>query len=97
MLNTDYISRAKKLITEINIEKAVVELENKIELELKQKLEESQKEFILKEKIKLIKSELGEKDGKSEVIDSIKEKISLLKLPVNIKSKLDSELLKYET
>ena len=96
MLNTDYISRAKKLITEINIEKAVVELENKIELELKQKLEESQKEFILKEKIKLIKTELGEKDSKTESIESIREKMSLLKLPVQIKNKLENELDKYE-
>ena len=96
MLNTDHISRAKQLITEISIEKAVVELEKKIELELKQKLEDSQKEFILKEKIKLIKNELGEKDSKTEAIESIKEKMSLLKLPIHIKNKLDNEVLKYE-
>jgi len=55
MLNTDYMSRAKALITEITIEQSVIELENKIEHELKSSLEESQKEFILREKIKIIK------------------------------------------
>ena len=65
MLNTDYMSRAKALITEITIEQSVIELENKIEHELKSSLEESQKEFILREKIKIIKKELGESDSKT--------------------------------
>jgi len=77
-------SRAKKLITEINIELAVLELEEKIELTLKRNLDDMQKEMILKEKIKAIKEELGEKDSKSQYIQDINDKVQGRKFPSHV-------------
>lgn len=95
MVNPNYMLRAKKLITELNIEMAVISLENKLETELKQKLEDTQKEFILKEKLKLIKEELGEEDSKSSTIKVIKEKIKSTKMPLYIHERLEKELNRY--
>ena len=89
-------SRAKKLITEINIELAVLELEEKIELTLKRNLDDMQKEMILKEKIKAIKEELGEKDSKSQYIQDINDKVQGRKFPSHVMKRLDYELKRYE-
>lgn len=89
-------SRAKKLITEINIELAVLELENKIENTLNRNLDSMQKEMLLKEKIKAIKEELGEKDSKSEYIDNVYSKMQGRKIPSHIMKRLEYELKRYE-
>lgn len=96
MLNASAISRAKFLIKEINIECAILDLEEKIEEDLKTDLDDSQKEFILKEKIKIIQEELGEKDKKSNEIEQFKEKLKTLNLPTNVQNKVLAELKRYE-
>lgn len=85
-------SRAKKLIKEINVELAVIDLENKIDLELKKDLDDMQKEMLLKEKIKIIKKELGEKDSKSEYIEEVNIKLNNPFIPEDIKKRISSEL-----
>ncbi len=96
MLDMNKITRARKLIRELNVELAILKLEHKIENELKQNLDTMQKDMILKEKIKVIKSELGEKDSKTEYIDKVNEVINSVILPSNIKAKIQSELERYE-
>ncbi len=96
MLDTFRTSRAKKLITEINIELAVLELENKIELELKKNIDDMQKEMILREKIKVMKAELGEKDSKSEYIEKINKELECRKFPKHISNRVKLELNRYE-
>jgi ATP-dependent Lon protease len=96
MLDVNPVSRAKFLIKEINVEIAIIELDNKLDNELKQDLENSQKEYILKEKIKLIKKELGERDNKSADIDYFREKIKSSKLPDKIEKRVLKEIERYE-
>ncbi len=96
MVDVSRVSRAKKLITELNIDLAVLALENKIEQKLKEGLEDMQKDMILKEKIKIIKEELGEKDNKSDYINKVNEKINSSNIPENILMRIKSELDRYE-
>ena len=51
--------RIKNIINDLSKEIETVRLENEIEDNLKIKLEEDQREYMLKEKIRLIKEELG--------------------------------------
>lgn len=44
-------------------------------------MEEEQKEYMLKEKIRLIKEELGEVDLKEEDINKIRAKMNTMSLP----------------
>ena len=96
MLESSRIIRAKKLINELNIELAVLKLENKIEANLKEDLDEIQKEMILKEKIKIIKNELGEKDTKSVFIEKVNNKLESGSIPDNIVKRIKEELSRYE-
>lgn len=91
------INRAKRLITELNIELAILNLENKIENDLKADLDEMQKEMLLKEKIKIIKKELGEVDNKSLYIDKVNRVINNRHIPIGIKERLKNEIYKYES
>ena len=84
------------LIKQIAEEKNISYIERKIEEKVKRELDKSQQEFILKEKIKAIKEELGETDNKDEEISDLKNKIENLNAPSNIKEKLLKEVNKYE-
>ena len=60
----------------------------KMEDELKVRLEQSQKDYILKEKLKLLKEELGENDLKDDDITKLKEKIDTMVIPNNVRKRL---------
>ena len=72
-----------------------VRLENQIEDNLKIRMEEEQKEYMLKEKIRLIKEELGEVDLKEEDINKIRAKMNTMSLPDNIIKRLNEEIERY--
>ena len=88
--------RIERLIEDLNKELETTKLENELELNLKQKIDESQKEYLLREKIRIIKEELGETDIKSSDVTYLKEKIENLQAPDKIKDKLKNELTRYE-
>lgn len=88
--------RAKILIEDIMVELEIIALENKIDEDLKKELDNSQKEFILKEKIKFIKKELGEKSGKEVEIEELYNAINDKEYPDNISKRILKEIHKYE-
>ena len=95
MIDSSPVSRSKTLIKELAIESEIIDLEGHIETEIKKGLDETQKEFILKEKLKVIKEELGENNNKEDYINSIKDKLNNNEFPTRIKNKLISELERY--
>ena len=96
MLDSSPISRSKLLIKEIAIESAVIDLEGHIETEIKKNLDESEKEYILKEKLKVIKDELGEGLSKSEEVINLRDRVNNGNIPSRIKTKLNSEIDRYD-
>lgn len=96
MLDPSPISRAKYLVREMSIETAIYELENKLDKELKTELDSAQKEFILKEKIKVIREELGEKDNKNIDAEIFSQNLNLIKCSEKIKNKINKEIEKYK-
>ena len=95
MLDSSPISRCKILIKELAVESAVIDLESHIESEIKKGLDDTQKEFILKEKLKVIKNELGETNTKEEDILNYRNLVNSPKYPERIKNKLLSEIERY--
>lgn len=89
-------TRVIMLIEDIKTEEEIISIDEKIENELKKQLEESQKEFILREKIRIIKEELGDISVKDSDVEMIRTKIEKLKCNKKIKDKLYNELKKYE-
>lgn len=90
------MDRLKLIIEDLNKELETTKLENELELSLKEKLDDSQKEYILREKIRIIKEELGETDIKESDVELLKNKIESLNAPDKVKEKLKQELTRYE-
>lgn len=90
------MNRIKLIIEDLNKEIETVKLENSLEESLKEKLDEEQKNYILREKIRLIKEELNEDDIKDSDIAKVKKRIDGLSLPKKIRTRLDDEIDRYE-
>ncbi|MBQ4583341.1 MAG: endopeptidase La [Bacilli bacterium] len=87
--------RAQNLIKDLSVEIEILKLEEKIEDNLQKELEESQKEFILKEKIRQIRKELNEEDYKDEEVNSFTRKAESLSLNVKTLETILREIKKY--
>jgi len=90
------VSRGDYLISLLQKERNISSLENDLENKLKINLDESQKEYVLREKLKVIKKELNEDTSKEDEIDSLNKKIADLKIDDDIKERLYKEVKKYE-
>ena len=91
------VDRAKYLIGDMSRDLKFVELEQKIEAEVEKELNDTQKEYFLREKIRLMQKELGEGNGKDSEIERLNKKISKLKCNSKVKEKIKSELDRYES
>lgn len=96
MAELNPLKRAESLIKDLNIELEILALDKKIEKDLQSHLKETQKEFILREKVKEIKKVLGEEDQKEIEIGDYLEKLNSLKLSPKTYDKLLGEIKKYE-
>ena len=91
------IQRAKYLMEDMNRDLKFVELEQKIETEVEKELNETQKEYFLREKIKLMQKELGEGNNKDNEVERLRKKISKLKCNAKIREKIKRELDRYDS
>ena len=93
--NPDVTQRLKYLVEDIKKENAMFEIDAKIEEEVRKSINDSQKEYYLREKMKAIQNELGDKAKKETEIDELKEKILKAKMPKNMEDKALNELNRY--
>ena len=89
------IKRIKMLVTDLNREIETIDLENEIELTLKEKIDASQREYLLREKVRIIKEELGESTIRDTEVASLKKKISEMNLPPRVRKRAQEELKRY--
>ncbi|HHT38505.1 MAG TPA: endopeptidase La [Mollicutes bacterium] len=89
-------TRLLMLLEDIKKERQIVELEQKIDIEVKRQLDDTQREFILREKLRVIKEELGEANIKDDDIDNIRKRMEKSYYPSRIKERINQELKKYE-
>lgn len=90
---SDWELKAQKLSATLKVETYKRNVMRDIDRKLDETLKENQKEFLLREQIKVIKKELGEDESE---FDEIKKKITELKANDEIKSKLNKELSRME-
>ena len=94
--NINPIERCKALIQDMNEDLKFIELEQKIEAEVEKELNETQKEYFLREKIKAMQKELGEANSKDDETLQLKKKCSKLKCSSKVKEKIAHEIARYE-
>ena len=90
------LKRSKILLKLINNEKSISQIERNLEREVQEHLDKSQRDFILREKLTIIKKELGEDFSKEEELNNLRKNVDELKCSDTIKEKLYKEISKYE-
>ena len=75
MKETSSYKRLQMILEDIYSDEEMFEIEKKLDVQIREELDNTQKEYMLREKIKLIKQELGEASVKEEEVDSLKERI----------------------
>ncbi len=84
--------RLKQVTRLINYQLEILELGNKIQSQVKGDMDKRQREYYLREQLKKIKEELGEKDEASVEIDDYKAKIEEKNLPEEARKEAEREL-----
>ncbi len=90
------IKRAKSLIKDMYEEIKVAEIDNELEEKVDESFQNDQREYILKEKMKVLKQELGEDSWKNEEVLEYKKALEKLKIDKKIKMHISHEIDKYE-
>ncbi|GED31758.1 endopeptidase La [Brevibacillus centrosporus] len=88
--------RLEILLTILNNEREVLELERKIGNRVKKQMERTQKEYYLREQMKAIQKELGDKDGRQSEVDELRAQLEKSDAPERIKTKIEKELERLE-
>lgn len=90
------IDRLKKLLEIMAREIDILKIERKIGMKVKRKIDKMQKEYYLREQLKVIQDELGDRDGIQAEVEEYKKKIDKVKPPKEVKDKALYELSRLE-
>ncbi|MBH71375.1 MAG: endopeptidase La [Pelagibacteraceae bacterium] len=86
-----------KILTYVENEIGVLEVEKKIKSRVRQQMEKTQREYYLNEQLKAVQKELGDLDHGKDEFSEIEEKIKKIKLTSEAKEKAESELKKLKS
>jgi len=88
----DVEDRLIKLLIYLNKELELLKLGSKIQSEVKSKIEDGQKEYFLREQMKAIRKELGEKDERVLEIEELQKRIEASGMPQEAREQAEKEL-----
>lgn len=92
----DVRERMEKVLIYIKKEQELLRIQKKVQAEINEKIEKSQREYFLKEELKTIKQELGlPSDAKSSDYQKFKAKIDSFKFEGEVKEQVEQELEKF--
>ena len=84
--------RLEKLCEILGREMEILELEKKINVRVRKQMEKTQKEYYLREQLKAIQKELGEKDDRTAEVDEYREKIKGQEFPKEALERINKEI-----
>ncbi|MPM09418.1 Lon protease 1 [bioreactor metagenome] len=90
----DPIDRAKTLVAVLYNEVEILKIENSIHEQVKGQLDQNQREYYLREQMKVIQEELGEGESLTDEVQNYRNKIADLKLSKEIEEPLLKEVAK---
>ncbi len=88
----DTTERMQKVSLLLAKELNVLELEDEIHSQVQEEVDRSQREYFLREQMRVIQGELGEMDIFSQEMDELREAIEQKNLPVEVRERTDREL-----
>ena len=88
----DPTERLQKISLVLAKELSVLEMEDEIHSQVQQEVDRSQREFFLREQMRVIQGELGELDVFAQEISELREAIEKKDLPADVKTRVEREL-----
>ncbi|MEF2243372.1 MULTISPECIES: endopeptidase La [unclassified Paenibacillus] len=88
--------RLERLLDLLHNEREVLELERQISQRVKKQMEKTQKEYYLREQMKAIQKELGEKEGRAGEVDELRAQLAEAGMPEAIEEKVKKEIDRLE-
>jgi len=92
----DIKMRLEKLAAIIAGEIEILEIERKINMRVRKQMEKTQKEYYLREQMKAIQKELGDRDDKGAEVEEYRQKIKEAGLPEEVEEKAQKEVDRLE-
>jgi len=84
--------RIEKLLAMLMKEIEILEVEKNISVRVRKQIDKMQREYYLREQIKAIQNELGDKDGISGEVDEYRKKLEAADFPEEVEKKVVKEL-----
>ena len=97
LMQENPIERLTYILEDIYEETETFQIEKKIDSKVKHEMDENQRQYILKEKLKEVKKELGESSVKENEINKLRKKLETVKLSDKIRERVEEELNRFET
>ena len=88
--------RLEKLCDIIAREMEILELEKKINVRVRKQIEKTQKEYYLREQLKAIQKELGDKDDRMAEVDEYRQRMKEQELPKEVADRINKEIERLE-
>lgn len=92
----DVKQRLERLCDIIGREMEILELEKKINVRVRKQMEKTQKEYYLREQLKAIQKELGDKDDRAAEVDEYRQRLKEQELPKDVAEKIQKEIDRLE-
>ncbi|MDR3565357.1 MAG: endopeptidase La [Negativicutes bacterium] len=88
--------RLERLCDILGREMEILELEKKINVRVRKQMEKTQKEYYLREQLKAIQKELGDKDDRAAEVDEYRQRMKEQDLPKEVAEKIQKEIERLE-
>ncbi|WP_037409910.1 endopeptidase La [Candidatus Solirubrobacter pratensis] len=92
----DVGKRLRRLSEILARELDIVAIGSKIQSQVQSEMEGAQREYVLRQQLKAIQAELGEKDPAEAEVDDLRAQLEALKLPEDVRKQADRELSRLE-
>lgn len=92
----DCVRRFEMILEDIYQEKEKFDIEKSIDLKVKQGIEDTQKQYLLREKIKMLQQELGDSNLVGGDVDFLTNALQQLDAPKYVIERLEEEVQRYE-
>lgn len=97
LITFDVIKRAHMLLEDMYEQQQIYALEHKIDEKVKKEMDQHQKEYVLRERIKMIQEELGEKEFALQEVEKWESILVEKELPEAVLARLKKEMMRYQS
>jgi len=92
----DIKARLERLLQILSDEGEVLELEKKINQRVRKQMEKTQREYYLREQMKAIQKELGDREGRTQEVEELRAAMAEKVLPEEVENRLNKEIDRLE-